>query len=201
MNFLQICLWSGSLSYFFFPPAPRSPRAEIALRLANSKFHQLILMFPGHWMDWNKTLQDVSQPSLFGFLTFSLCGSVESILNSLSLSKNSSSFWSRSLNSSSLPENQERMEWPQWNLHLQFTDTTYNAHLGKGEGEALKGSLYISGRLPTYPFPMQPLTLTSHLGQNVSLGTGQVDSFPATYNDQECLGINVQPRPSNLDPV
>ena len=61
-------------------------------------------------MDWNKTSEGVNQPSLFGVLTFSLCGFMESILNSLSLSKNSSSFWSRSLNSSSLPKNQKWME-------------------------------------------------------------------------------------------
>ena len=29
-----------------------------------------------------------------------------------------------------------------------------------------------SGKLPTYPFPKLTLTLTSHLGQNVSLGKG-----------------------------
>ena len=141
MNFLQICLWSGSLPSFFspLPPGPPSP-AEIALRLANSKFHQLNFdVSTGHWMDWNKTSEDVNQPSLFGFLTFSLCGSVESILNSLSLSKNSSSFWSRSLNSSSLPE--KPREDGMTTMKPPLTDTTYDAHLG--EGEALKGSWII----------------------------------------------------------
>ena len=175
INFLQICLWSGSLPSFFFPPVPRSPLAEIALRLANSKFHQLNFdVSTGQWMDWNKTSEDVNQPSLFGFLTFSFCGSVESILNSLSLSKNSSSFWSRSLNSSSLPENQERMEWPQWNLHIQTPLLSYNAHPGEGRGRHSRevGSLYVTGKLPTYPSPKPTLTLTSHLGQNVGLREG-----------------------------
>ena len=33
-------------------------------------------------------------------------------------------------------------------------------------------SLYVSGKLPTYPFPKPTLTLTSHLRQNVGLGDG-----------------------------
>ena len=32
--------------------------------------------------------------------------------------------------------------------------------------------LYVSGKLPTYPYPKPTLTLTSHLGQNVNLGEG-----------------------------
>ena len=34
------------------------------------------------------------------------------------------------------------------------------------------GSLHVSGKLSTYPFPKPTLTLTSHLGQNVGLGEG-----------------------------
>ena len=33
-------------------------------------------------------------------------------------------------------------------------------------------SLYVSGKLPTYPSPKPTLTPTSHLGQNVGLGEG-----------------------------
>ena len=33
-------------------------------------------------------------------------------------------------------------------------------------------SLFISGKLPTYPSLKPTLTLTSHLGQNVGLGEG-----------------------------
>ena len=33
-------------------------------------------------------------------------------------------------------------------------------------------TLYVSGRLPTYPSPKQTFTLTSHLEQNVGLGEG-----------------------------
>ena len=33
-------------------------------------------------------------------------------------------------------------------------------------------SLYVSGKLPTYPSPKPTLTLTSHLGQNVALREG-----------------------------
>ena len=31
------------------------------------------------------------------------------------------------------------------------------------------GSIWVSGKLPTYPFPKLTLTLTSHLGQNFGL--------------------------------
>ena len=34
------------------------------------------------------------------------------------------------------------------------------------------GSLYVSGKLSTYPSPKPTLTLCSHLGQNVGLGKG-----------------------------
>ena len=34
------------------------------------------------------------------------------------------------------------------------------------------GSLYVFGKLPTYPSPKPTLTLFSHLGQNVYLGVG-----------------------------
>jgi len=47
------------------------------------------------------------------------------------------------------------------------------------------GSLYLSGKLPTYPSPKPTLTLTSHLGQNVGLGEGCVGRFPETYNDND----------------
>ena len=47
----------------------------------------------------------------------------------------------------------------------------------------IEGSLYVSGKLPTYPSPNSTLTLTSHLGQNVGLGEGWVSIFPETYND------------------
>ena len=38
--------------------------------------------------------------------------------------------------------------------------------------ETMLGSLYVSGKLPTYPSPKPTLTLTSHFGQNVGLGEG-----------------------------
>ena len=44
-------------------------------------------------------------------------------------------------------------------------------------------SLYVSGKLSTYPSPKTTFTPTSHLGKNVGLGEGQVGSFPETYND------------------
>ena len=44
-------------------------------------------------------------------------------------------------------------------------------------------TLYVSGKLPTYPSPKPTVTLTSHLEQNIGLGEGYVGSFPETYND------------------
>ena len=45
------------------------------------------------------------------------------------------------------------------------------------------GSLHISGKLSTYPFPEPTLTLTSLFGQNVGLGEEYVGRFSETYND------------------
>ena len=36
----------------------------------------------------------------------------------------------------------------------------------------VENSLFVSGKLPTYPSPNPTLTLTSHLRQNVGLGKG-----------------------------
>ena len=46
--------------------------------------------------------------------------------------------------------------------------------LGIATGEAIKikGSFYVSVKLPTYPSPKPTLTLSSYLGQNVGLGEG-----------------------------
>ena len=47
----------------------------------------------------------------------------------------------------------------------------------------LNGSLYVSGKLPTYPSPKPTSTLISHVGQNVGLSEGWVGSFTDTHND------------------
>ena len=47
--------------------------------------------------------------------------------------------------------------------------------------EATCGSLYVCGKLPTYPSPKPTLTLTSHLGQNVGLGVGVGGQFPRNF--------------------
>ena len=54
------------------------------------------------------------------------------------------------------------------------------------------GSLYVSGKLPTYPSPKLTLTLTSHSGKNVGLGEGSVGSFPEMYNDLFILPLHYQ---------
>ena len=60
-----------------------------------------------------------------------------------------------------------------------------NSFRFKFEGELVGsfGSLYVSGKLPTYSSPRPTLTLTSHLGQNFGLGEESVGSFPETYID------------------
>ena len=55
----------------------------------------------------------------------------------------------------------------------------------------LFGSLYLSGKLPTYPSPKPISTLTSQIGQNVGLGEEQVASFPETYNDPPVPGSQI----------
>ena len=50
------------------------------------------------------------------------------------------------------------------------------------------GSLYISGKLSTYPASKPTLTLTSHSGQNVGLGAVWVGFFPEMYNDPVLCG-------------
>ena len=42
-------------------------------------------------------------------------------------------------------------------------------------------SMYVSGKLSTYPSPNLTLTLTSRFGQNARFGEGKVGSFPETY--------------------
>ena len=49
------------------------------------------------------------------------------------------------------------------------------------------GSIYVFGKLPTYPSPKSTLTLTSHLGKNVGLGKGLVGSFPETHRTPEVM--------------
>ena len=67
-------------------------------------------------------------------------------------------------------------------------------------------TLYVSGKLSTYPSPKPTLTLTSQLGQNVGLGEaeggGGVGSFSDTYNDPENVPSAVRcrhPRFRNLN--
>ena len=58
-------------------------------------------------------------------------------------------------------------------------------------------SLYISGKLPTYPSPKLILTLTIYLGQNIGLGEGQVNSFQtivSLHGRQRALLTYTQPQ-------
>ena len=49
------------------------------------------------------------------------------------------------------------------------------------------GSMVVSGKLPTYPFPYLTLTLTSFFGRNVGFGKGWLGSFAETTIDSERL--------------
>ena len=55
-----------------------------------------------------------------------------------------------------------------WKLKGEISDV----YKMKDTVPRIEGSLYVSGKLPTYPSPNPTLTLTSHLGQNVGLGEG-----------------------------
>ena len=57
-------------------------------------------------------------------------------------------------------------------ISYQILSVIFKEMCGDQSGEFVWGSLYISGKLPTYPSPKQTLTLTSHVGQNVGLGEG-----------------------------
>ena len=71
--------------------------------------------------------------------------------------------------------------WPavllgQSNLEVSFFQGNHWWHCGI-DGcflmlPAYTASLYVSGKLPTYPSPKLTLTLTAHLGQNICLGEG-----------------------------
>ena len=43
--------------------------------------------------------------------------------------------------------------------------------------------LYVSGKLPTYPFPKATFCPKCEVSVNVGVGEGRVGSFPETYND------------------
>ena len=64
----------------------------------------------------------------------------------------------------------------------------------------MNGSLYISGKLPTYSSPKPTLTLTSHLWKNVGLGEGYVTKLAFHSNhlkqDQNFQFYTPPPLPS-----
>ena len=75
------------------------------------------------------------------------------------------------------------LAWKSWNV-AGIEKKTKKSSLSKGQAAlTFCGSLYVSGKLPTYPSPKPTLTLTSHLKQNVGLREGWVGSFSETYYD------------------
>ena len=50
--------------------------------------------------------------------------------------------------------------------------STWNPEFTAWNTDGQSGSLYVSGKLPTYPSPEPTLILTTHLGKNVGLGEG-----------------------------
>ena len=69
----------------------------------------------------------------------------------------------------------ELLKWqPNGKCFDFFVKFSHQFFLGKRMEIRLENfrSLYVSGKLPTYPSPKPTLTLTSHLGQNVVLGEG-----------------------------
>ena len=49
----------------------------------------------------------------------------------------------------------------------------------------VKGSSYVSGKLPTYPSPKPTFCLKWEVSVNAGLGEGYVDSFQETLNEKE----------------
>ena len=49
----------------------------------------------------------------------------------------------------------------------------------------VKGSLYVSGKLPTYPSSKPTFCLKWEVSVNAGLGEGWVDSFQETLNEKE----------------
>ena len=49
------------------------------------------------------------------------------------------------------------------------------------------GSLYISGKLPTYPSPKPTFCTRCEVSFDVGLGEGEVGNFPEMYNDPQRL--------------
>ena len=67
------------------------------------------------------------------------------------------------------------------------------------------GSLYISGKLPTYPSPKPRFCPKWEVSVDVGLGEGKVGSLPETYEDPEFYGSSItlkmccRKKHSNLD--
>ena len=57
-------------------------------------------------------------------------------------------------------------------FNLQKRASLWKKELMQVPVVCLPGSIFVSGKLPTYPSPNLTLPLTSHFGQNVRFGTG-----------------------------
>ena len=79
------------------------------------------------------------------------------------------------------------LTWNYWNLeagcYYFLNHPQHHRHSHEKKKERKTGSIYVSGKLPTYPSPKLTLTLNSQLRQNDGLGEGQVGSFPKTLID------------------
>ena len=63
---------------------------------------------------------------------------------------------------------------------LNFKTVNYERVTCSHQFSNKSGSIYVFGKLPTYPSPKPTLSFTSHLRQNVGLGEGWVGSFQET---------------------
>ena len=67
---------------------------------------------------------------------------------------------------------------PHFVLHQELTSPAYYCFRSILCSSQMIRSLYVSGKLPTYPSPKPILKLTFHLGQNVGLGEGHPQNGP-----------------------
>ena len=78
--------------------------------------------------------------------------------------------------------------YTQWVASVLYSRlSSRRSSLGCGY-QAVFGSMYVSGKLPSYPSRKLTLTFTSGFGRNFRFGEGQVGSVPEKYIDSCVLG-------------
>ena len=72
-------------------------------------------------------------------------------------------------------------------LLRRFETLTFKSMVFTTLSNRVFGSMYVSGKLPTYPSPNLTFCPKRELSVNVRFGEGKVGSFPETYTDPNCF--------------